>query len=298
MTGRAAMAPGMLAAVLSAVVLAVSLGPVRPVLAEPSDDPVWSPAASERLVRLPSGYLERAIERDYSQSGLARAIGETAAELEDRSRGLAELQRAAREATGAARDELRHQAIEQKRRYVETMERRLLLERERIETRVALLDRLLAEIDRSGAGETEADARLRADREAALARFEASRETIDMALLRGGALEESRYAQEYRTHAAALRKLTAAIADHPMNRAPETDGRPLDRREHIRLLLAAAESERAVLDQRELVLAHMARLVALDAMALADEMAERAAVGRGRPEEHDLMLAIDAFVDE
>jgi hypothetical protein len=287
-------------AALSGAVIALLVsvgGGVSPVAAQQSDaDPSWQPMASERLVRMPAGYLERAIEQDYRESDLARAIEETGSELQDRSQSLGALQDAASRADGPARDELRHHALVEKRSYVDTMERRLSLERKRLDTRVELLEGMLDRLSRSEAFETEADLTLKANREAAFDRFEASRPAIDMAILKGGAVEESRYATEYRKHADALSKLASAIERHPMNEVPANDGRPLDRREHLHHLLTAAQTERAILEQRETVVAYMAKLVALDAMAFSDEMAERDMVERGRPEERDLTLAVDAFI--
>ncbi len=273
-------------------------GLASPVAGQSSDtDSTWRPTATERLVRLPAGYLERAIEQDYQASGLARAIEDTGAQLRARAVGLSDLQALARTSVGAARDEVRHRALIEKRAYVDTMGRQLDLERERIETRVAVFERLLDEVERSDAPVTEQDQVLEANRAAALERFEGSRARIDMALLEGGAAERSTYATEYGKHADALRALSEAIDRHPMNAAPELDGKPLDRTAHLRQLLIAAETERALLEQRQLVVSYMARLVALDAMALADEMARREAAQTGRPEDRDLTLAVDAFVN-
>jgi hypothetical protein len=268
-----------------------------PVAGQSSDtDSTWRPAATERLVRLPAGYMERAIEQDYRASGLAQAIERTGAQLRERTAGLSELQAMARTAEGPERDELRHRVLVEKRAYVDTMARRLELERERVETRVAVFERLLDDLERSAAPVSPQDIALEANRTAALERFEDSRARIDIALLKGGAVERSKYAIEYGKHADALQALSDAIDRHPMNAAPVLDGQPLDRKTHARRLLVAAETERALLEQRELVVSYMARLVALDAMALADEMAERESVERGRPEERDLTLAVDAFV--
>ena len=43
----------------------------------PADDATWSPRASERLIKLPSNFLKKAIEQDYAKSSLAAAVRET-----------------------------------------------------------------------------------------------------------------------------------------------------------------------------------------------------------------------------
>lgn len=266
--------------------------------AGPADgDATWRPAASERLVRLPAGYLERAIDRDFQGSPLATALDETGRQLADRNAGLGELQAAVEAAAGDERDALRQRFLEEKQAYLQLMGRRHDLERERLKTRLALYERLLIRLRREG-GVTDnpAAAQLAENRQAAQSRFEASVARVDMALFADGAAAESRYGAEYRRHAEALGELVAAINAHPMNRAPEIDGRSVDKREFLRHLAGQAEAELALLDQQDLVLAYMAKLVALDAMAMADEVDAREAETAGRPETRDVSAAVGFFV--
>jgi parvulin-like peptidyl-prolyl isomerase len=266
--------------------------------AGPADgDATWRPAASERLVRLPAGYLERAIDRDFQGSPLATALDETGRALADRNAGLGELQAAVEAAAGDERDALRQRFLEEKQAYLQLMGRRHDLERERLKTRLALYERLLTRLRREG-GVTDnpAAAQLAENRQAAQSRFEASVARVDMALFADGAAAESRYGAEYRRHAEALGELVAAINAHPMNRAPEIDGRSVDKREFLRHLAGQAEAELALLDQQDLVLAYMAKLVALDAMAMADEVDAREAEAAGRPETLDVSAAVGFFV--
>ena len=94
-------------------------------------------------------------------------------------------------------------------------------------------------------------------------------------------------------------RLAATIDSHEMNEAPDIEGLSTDKRGYIQRLLQDAETERALLDQREVVVSYMAKLVALDAMALADAVAEKDARRSGgqEAERRDLTLAVDAFVD-
>jgi len=266
--------------------------------AGPADgDATWRPAASERLVRLPAGYLERAIDRDFQGSPLATALDETGRALADRNAGLGELQAAVETAAGDQRDALRQRFLEEKQAYLQLMGRRHDLERERLKTRLALYERLLARLRRGDpAKDDPTAARLAENRQAARQRFETSVAKVDMTLFADGATAESRYGAEYRRHAAAIGELVAAINAHPMNRAPEIDGRSVDKREFLRHLAEQAETELALLDQQDLVLAYMAKLVALDAMAMADEVDAREAEAVGRPETRDVSAAVGFFV--
>jgi hypothetical protein len=55
-----------------------------------------------------------------------------------------------------------------------------------------------------------------------------------------------------------------------MNSLPEIDGRVVGKADFLRQLVAGAESELAILNQEESILGYMAKLVALDAMALSE----------------------------
>ena len=260
-------------------------------------DATWRPVASERLIRLPAGYLERAVERDFQESPLAAALDETGRALADRDAGLGELQAAAEAATGEERDALRQRFLEEKQAYLQLMGRRHDLERDRLKARLGLYNRLLDRAQREGlSADDPAAVKLAENRQQAQRRFEGAAAKVDTALFADGDAAESRYGTEYRRHAAALEKLVAAINAHPMNREPEIDGRGVDKREFLRHLAGRTEAELALLDQQDLVLAYMAKLLALDAMAMADEVAERDAEEAGRPESRDVSAAVGFFV--
>jgi len=58
------------ATVASGFSLCFFVAALSPALAE--EQAVWRPAPTERLVKLPGAYLKKAIERDFSESGLVR----------------------------------------------------------------------------------------------------------------------------------------------------------------------------------------------------------------------------------
>jgi len=193
-------------------------------------------------------------------------------------------------------EEAQHQFLIAKQDYLRLMGHRHDLERRRIETQRTLYERLLGRVERVGdPGDDPTLAPLAEKRSAALARFENSVDKVDMALFARGGAEESRYSAEYRKHAAAIEGLVDAINAHPMNTAPEIDGETVGKVEYLRHLIAQAETEAALLDQPELVLAYMAKLVALDALALADRAAAREAEDRGWPEIRDVTEAVGFF---
>ncbi|MCR9073108.1 MAG: hypothetical protein NXI18_15450 [Alphaproteobacteria bacterium] len=256
----------------------------------------WAPVASEHLVRLPAGYIEKAIERDFQDSALADALRSKAEAIEGTAASLAELQEAADSAGESDGGEARHRFLVAKQEYVALMGARQDLERRRVETRIGLFRRLLDRIDRSAdPGDDPARAELEENRKTAMQRFAGSADAVDMKLFASATADDSRYAREYRRRAAAIADLVRAIDTHPMNAAPELDGRAMGKAEYLNHLLAAAETEIALLDQKDLVLAYMAKLVALDAMALADEIDQRHGSGPVAAGMRDVTAAVDFF---
>lgn len=262
--------------------------------AEASD---WSPTVSERLIRLPSAYLDRAIEQDFARSGLAAAIAETERRIEDNAVAVDEFGRAAEEASDVATErEARHRTLLAKQSYVRLMGERLDLRRKRLETEVRLLEALSRKLARRSLSEKAATAAVTKDREEALERFERNRTTIDARLLKGGLAPDSRYAADYDRNLAAIRQLSAAIAAHPANTEGDPDAPGLSTEEHLRRRLAEAETARALLTQEEKVLGYMAKLVSLDALAFAEEVDLATATVDGKTAPADLATAAELFI--
>ena len=273
--------------------VSVTAAAVEPIQAQ---EAIWRPEVSERLVRLPMGYLEKAVEQDFRDSGLAAALEANRNELEGRTDALADLQAAVDAADGSMAEEVQHQFLIAKQNYLQLMGNRHDLDRRRIDTQLALYERLLTRVERAGDPDDDPTLTPLAEkRSTAITRFEESVDKVDMALFAQGGAEESRYSIEYRKHAAAIEGLVEAINAHPMNTAPEIDGGTVSKAEYLRHLIAQAETEVALLDQRELVHAYMAKLVALDALALADQAALREAEDGGRPEIRDVTEAVGFF---
>jgi len=252
---------------LSAYILAYS----NPVQAE--EQPEWRPAPTERLIKLPTTYLKKVIERDFSESGLADAIGDRDARISLKAKTLADLQDAVDDAEGEVRTELRHQFLAEKREYVELLGDRQELHRKQLKTKVRLYARILKNLKRKS-GYSETTQRLLKKQEEARQRLERTSLNVDMKVFGSGIGGESRYSQEYLKNMQAVQTLMAALKDHPMNAEAEIDGKQIGKKDYVRQLATNAEADMALLDQEETILGYMAKLVALDAMALAENLNE------------------------
>ncbi len=284
------------AALAAALAGALMLAPPAPAWAQ-EGDPSWRPAASERLVKLPARYLKKSLEHDFAQSELGLALRDLDTEIGFKSLTLGDLQAAIVVADGELRTELRHQFLGEKRAYIDMAARKLELRRKHLETRERLFERVLDKLGRDKASMTPARIRLVAQQEQARERFRASISKVDMALLRTSAAPESRYAREYAKNLTAIETLVRAIEGHPMTASAEVDGIAMTKRDYIHQMMAETQAGLALLDQEETVLGYMAKLVALDALGLSEEVMDAELADSDVPETGGLISAVGYFVE-
>ncbi len=213
------------------------------------------------------------MDQDFAGSDLARAIADIDGRIKDKGQTLADLQDAIEDAEGALRTELKHQYLAEKRAFIVLNGERQELKRKSLKTRIKFYNRLIRKMERSGAGLAPAKAKFMEDHAAARQRFESSVADIDMKLLGTTTEGESRYSREYAKNLQAIETLVRAINEHPLSQQAELDGKPVDKKDYLQSLIGDAETELALVEQEETVLGYMAKLVALDAMALSDEVA-------------------------
>jgi len=128
----------------------------------------------------------------------------------------------------------------------------------------------LQKMNRSSRNMTPEKSALISKQSSARKRFEQAISDVDGRIMSASASGRSKYAQEYSKNLSAIRALTEALNAHTMNRGPEIAGLPVSKTEYMRQLLAENEGEIALLDQEGKILSVMAKLVSLDAIALAD----------------------------
>lgn len=235
-------------------------------------NPSWEPTASERLIKLPGNYLKKAIDRDFAGSELASAMGGVDQQLKDKTQTLGDLQKAVEQAQGDVRTELRHQFLAEKREFIVLNGSRQELKRKHLQTKVRFYEKLIQKLEYEGSSSDPSNAKFIEDHKAARERFESSVANIDLKLLNATAKPDTKYSREYNKNMAAIDKLAKAINQHPLSRDTEMDGKPVDKKEYLRGLISDAEAELALVEQEEQILGYMAKLVALDAMALSDEL--------------------------
>jgi hypothetical protein len=257
----------------AAVLLATAT--VMPVYAATgAEQPTWRPAVSEKFVKLPNTYLKKALDRDFSDSPLAEAIRTMDSEIKLKMQTLADLQSATDQAEGDVLTELRHQFLAQKQEYLDLMKSRQNLRTKHYKTRIKVYQRLLKKMSREHSSQSSAKAKLVERQTEARTRFEQSAETIDMKMFASTIAPESRYSQEYAKNLSAANTLLQAISSHPMNEQKAGTGPSVSKPDYVRELLASTEAELSLINQEGEIVGYMAKLVALDARALAEQIAE------------------------
>jgi len=275
---------------LSACLLTYSM----PVNAE--EQPEWRPAPTERLVKLPSAYLKKVIERDFTDPTLPDAIGDRDTRIALKAKTLADLRDAVEDAEGEVRTELRHQFLAEKREYVKLLGERQELHRKQLRTKVRLYGRILKDLKRKS-GSSKTTQKLLKNQEEARERLERTTLSVDMKVFGSGVGRESKYSREYQKNMQAVQTLMAALKDHPMNAEAEIDGKRIGKEDYVRQLASNAEADMALLDQEETILGYMAKLVALDAMALAENLDEEVAFDvYGEDDTTGVASSIDLFI--
>lgn len=280
-----------------AAILAVSLSAAAASARTTIDDANWAPRASEKLIKLPSNFLKKAIDRDYAKSSLAAAINDASDRMKLKVKTLEELREAVERADGDLKIELRHQFLAEKRAYLDLVDGHQTLRRKHAATRIRIYERLLGKIKHKKGGLTPQRVALIEKQKAAQNRFKASIAKVDAKLFRSSMASESKYAREYAKNVAAIEQLVQAINAHPMNEQPDLDKAGITREDFVRQLISNNESTLAVLDQEQSILGFMAKLVALDALALSEAVTGTETAGvETQSAEAGVTDAVDFFV--
>jgi len=265
--------------VVTVVLLTGFSGPV-PAAAPNKGDPTWSPKSSEKLIRLPASYLKKSLDHDFQESALGVAIQKNEEKAGLKTKTLNDLRSAIERADGEVKTELRHQFLAEKRAYLDLVSQKNDFRRTYLLTKRRLFGRMMKKLTGRERSLTPARRELISRQDAAQKRFETSLNKVDMRLFQSAAVPQSKYTVKYAENVAAIEKLVSRIQNHRMSASAQADGKPLTKQEYIRQLLSDTEAELAVLEQEETVLGYMAKLVALDALALSeqaldDELAEK-----------------------
>lgn len=238
-----------------------------------ADPGVWNPLSSEKLILMPASYLDKYVEQDFQHSELAKNIETADEKIQSQLRLMQELRATIANAAGEQQFEQRHQLLISKSDYIDAVEEKQFLDRQALHKKSQVYQAVLDKILRSTQHKSDSiHASLLSNQHSARQRMQRSTAMVDEMLALNPDTEKSNYAQQYGDNVARIDELKIAIEKHAANASPVIEGEEVSREDFVRHLLANVEAERAILNQEQLMLGYMARLVALDAHALEQDV--------------------------
>ena len=260
-----------------------------------TDNSNWAPTSSERLIKLPPNYLKKSIDRDFEKSGLANALYQNQDSISLKIETLRDIQSSIGQTDDAElKIELRHQYLAEKQAYLELVAKDQKFRRKRTETKLKLYEKLLKGLNRKKKSLTPQKARLLEQQIKAKKRFNASIYEVDKKLFQYGVMEESKYARNYAKNADAIHRLIQAIKNHPSSELAGPHQVGQSKSDFIRQIMHGLEASLAILDQEKQILGYMAKVVSLDARALAESLPEAQVV---RKDSNKPLKAIEFFIN-
>ena len=234
-------------------------------------DQQWRPQLSEKILLLPPKHMNDAIEQDFSKSGLAQNMTSVETQLSDQVSAIDQLKQNLSRYNGQEQIEARHQIIVGKKTYIELLGQQIDLKRERLHTKLGLLKRLDRNLSRDTAQQKTASDVVQ------LQAYAKSRiEGISSKLREQIALEtltkETNFSKAFDKNMAAISALKDAIANHRMQSRLGLDS-GATKADMLRQLMLDTEADLALIEIETELLGHMAHLLSLDAMALAEDVA-------------------------
>ncbi len=234
-------------------------------------DQQWRPQLSEKILLLPPKHMNDAIEQDFSKSGLAQNMTSVETQLSDQVSAIDQLKQNLSRYEGQEQIEARHQIIVGKKTYIELLGQQIDLKGERLHTKLGLLRRLDRNLTRNTAQQKTASdvAQLQAD---AKSRIEGISSKLREQIALEPLTKETNFSKAFDKNMAAISALKDAIANHRMQSRLGLDS-GATKADMLRQLMLDTEADLALIEIETELLGHMAHLLSLDAMALAEDVA-------------------------
>lgn len=235
----------------------------------------WTPSSSERLVKLPPNYLKKSVDRDFEKSGLAQALYKNQDSITLKIDTLKDIQGSISQTNDAElKTELRHQYLAEKQAYLELVAKDQNFRRKKTETTLKLYEKLLQDLNRKKNQLSPQKTKLLENQIGAQKRFNASMYEVNKKLFRSGVFEESKYTRDYAKNADAINRLVQTIKNHPSSEHYGSRQNGQSKADFVIQLIQGLEASLAILDQEKQILGYMAKVVSLDARALAEALPE------------------------
>jgi len=257
--------------IIIATIALVGVSQMQTAVAFAQIDQQWRPQLSEKILLLPPKHMNDAIEQDFSKSGLAQNMTSVEGQLSDQVSAINQLKQNLSRYDEQEQIEARHQIIVGKKTYIELLGQQIDLKRERLHTKLGLLKRLDRNLSRDTAQQKVASdvAQLQAD---AKSRIEGISSKLREQIALEPLTKETNFSKVFEKNMTAISALKDAIASHRMQSRLGLDS-GATKSDVLRQLMLDTEADLALIGIETELLGHMAHLLSLDAMALAEDVA-------------------------
>ncbi len=249
----------------------VGISQIHTAIAFAEIDRSWRPQLSEKILLLPLKHMNNAIEQDFSKSGLARNMTSVESQISDQVSAISELKKNLSLYSEQEKIEARHQIIVGKKSYIELLGKQIDLKRTRLNTKLVLLKRFDRTLSRDVL-EQKAESELRQLQQEAKSRIESISAKLREQIAMEPLTPETNFSKEFDKNMLAINALKGAIANHRMQSQLGLD-KGASKGDMLRQLMLDAEADLALVEIETELLGHMAHLLSLDAMALAEDVA-------------------------
>ena len=231
----------------------------------------WKPQIVEKMYVLPPKHLNKVLNNDFNKSLLAINLQNTDNKIKNRIEKISELNSLLPGSSKEEGLEIQHQIIINKRDYIKDMNDLLIMKKEKLNTKKIFFEKIKKKFKgNSLKNKTTSD--FLNNKSIAIQRSQ----KLDFKILENTSYnlsKRSKYFKQYQINKDAVKKLKLAIEKHPMSSKNILYKDPSNKVEAINNYVHEIDTEIAVLEMKEQMINYMAKIVALDAMSLAEKVA-------------------------
>ena len=254
------------------IFLIIVVGSLYPISSSANNDfGEWKPQIVEKMFILPPEHLNKVLNNDFNKSILAVNLRNTNNKIKTNIEKIKDLNLLLPGKTDEEVMEIKHQIILHKRDYVKDMNDLLMIKKQRLNTKKTFFNKIVKNI-KIKSFKNKSKNRFFKNQNIALQRSQ----KLDFKILANTSInlsKKSKYFNQYQINKDAVMQLQLAIEKHPMNTQDILSKNPKNKIEAVRNYLHNLDTEIAVLEMKEQMINYMAKIVALDAMNLAENVA-------------------------
>ena len=231
----------------------------------------WKPQIVEKMYVLPPKHLNKVLNNDFNKSLLAINLQNTDNKIKNRIEKISELNSLLPGSSKEEGLEIQHQIIINKRDYIKDMNDLLIMKKEKLNTKKIFFKKIKKKF-KGNSLKNKTTSNFLNNKSSAIQRSQ----KLDFKILENTSYnlsKRSKYFKQYQINKDAVKKLKLAIEKHPMSNKNILYKDPLNKVEAINNYVHEIDTEIAVLEMKEQMINYMAKIVALDAMSLAEKVA-------------------------